>query len=99
MVLFGLVNLVCCQPFKVDDNPALSDESSDAKDDISSDVNDAAGANREGRRFAIHRRRLPAGYSSPFIYPAVNFIANGKPTKIFVNNKEYKGTWGVNCKL
>ena len=44
---------------------------------------------RQQRRLLI-RRRLPFAGSTNVVYPPVNFLANGKPGKIFVNGAEYQ---------
>ena len=60
--------------------------------DVTADKTNLEGSSREPRLILI--RRKPVIYNSQFIYPPVNFIANGKPSKIFVNNVEYKGESG-----
>ena len=50
---------------------------------------ESEGSPRESRQYLYHNI-LPSYHHSPVIMPSINFIANGHPYKITVNNKEVK---------
>ena len=66
------------------------------EDDIISAADKLEGSRRDARFILFRRKPIPYNsepipYNSNFVYPPVNFLANGKPSKIFVNGLEYNG--------
>ena len=66
------------------------------EDDIISAADKLEGSRRDARFILFRRKPIPYNsepipYNSNFVYPPVNFLANGKPSKIFVNGVEYNG--------
>ena len=76
-ILALFLGSVCPRP-----SPRELDGVTQPKSDVTKD--------RQQRRLLI-RRRLPFAGSTNVVYPPVNFLANGKPGKIFVNGAEYQG--------
>ena len=66
------------------------------EDDVNSAADKLEGSRRDARYILIRRKPIPYNsdpipYNSNFVYPPVNFLANGKPSKIVVNGVEYNG--------
>ncbi|XP_023348966.1 uncharacterized protein LOC111717722 [Eurytemora carolleeae] len=66
------------------------------EDDVNSAADKLEGSRRDARYILIRRKPIPYNsdpipYNSNFVYPPVNFLANGKPSKIVVNGMEYNG--------
>jgi len=66
------------------------------EDDVNSAADKLEGSRRDARYILIRRKPIPYNsepipYNSNFVYPPVNFLANGKASKIVVNGIEYNG--------